>query len=60
MVVQVDGRVRARLTVSAGTAEAEVRRQALALDSVQRHLDGAEVERLVFVPDRLVNIVRKI
>ncbi len=60
VVVQVDGRVRARLTVSAGTAEAEVRRQALALDSVQRHLDGAEVERLVFVPDRLVNIVRKI
>ncbi len=59
IVVQVDGRVRERLTVPAGTSQAEVRRQALELEAVQRHLADAEVARVVFVPDRLLNIVRE-
>ena len=57
VVVQVDGRVRDRLTVPAGSGQQEVADRAMALPSVQKHLQGAQVERVVFVPDRLLNIV---
>ncbi len=59
LVVQVDGRVRDRLSVPADVTEAEVRRQALSCDGVRRHLDGRRVARVVYVPGRLVNVVTK-
>ncbi len=57
MVVQVDGRVRDRLEVPAGTGEAEAQELALACDGVRRQLDGRRVARVIHVPGRLVNIV---
>lgn len=57
LAVQVDGRVRDRLTVPAGITEAEARALALESDGVRRHLDGRRVARVVFVPGRLVNVV---
>jgi leucyl-tRNA synthetase len=57
LVVQVDGRVRARLRVPAGTPEAEAARLALAAPSVAAHLDGRRPARIVHVPDRLLNLV---
>jgi leucyl-tRNA synthetase len=57
LVVQVDGRVRARLRGPAGTPEAEAARLALAAPSVAAHLDGRRPARIVHVPDRLLNLV---
>ena len=57
LVVQVDGRVRDRLTVPAEIGEAEARALALNCDGVRRHLDGRRVTRVVYVPGRLVNVV---
>ncbi|MEA3406954.1 MAG: leucine--tRNA ligase, partial [Chloroflexota bacterium] len=57
LVVQVDGRLRARLDVPADVTEEEAREAALADANVQRHLEGEEVERMVYVPGRLVNFV---
>jgi leucyl-tRNA synthetase len=57
LVVQVDGRVRARLRVPAGTPEAEVVRRALAAPPVAAHLDGQSPRRIVHVPDKLLNLV---
>ncbi len=57
LVVQVDGRVRARLRVPAGLPEAEVVRLALAAPKVAGHLDGVRPRQVVHVPDRLVNLV---
>jgi leucyl-tRNA synthetase len=37
--------------------EAQVRQQALACENVQRHLAGRRVERVIYVPGRLVNLV---
>jgi leucyl-tRNA synthetase len=59
VVVQVDGRVRARLTVRPGTAEDTLTSQALADGKVQPWLRAREVERVVVVPGRLVNIVTR-
>ena len=57
--VQVNGKVRARLTVAAGATDEELRRLALAQPQVQAHTAGKRVERTVVVPGRLVSIVAK-
>ena len=59
IVVQVNGKVRARFTAAPGTARKELEKKALALDNVRRHLEGKEIKKVVVVPDRLVNIVAR-
>ncbi len=57
LVVQVNGRVRDRLTVPAGISEAQAKELALASDRAREHMVGKSVRRVVYVPGRLVNIV---
>jgi len=57
VVVQVNGKLRDRLHVPAGTVESELVRLALASERVQAHLDGAEPRKTIVVPDRLVSLV---
>ena len=59
VVVQVDGKVRSRLTVDANASAADVERQALADARVQPWLNARQVDRVVVVPNRLVNIVTR-
>jgi len=59
LVVQVNGKVRERLLVAAGTAEEEVRDLALASPKVQRYTAGKEVAKVIYVPGQLINIVVK-
>ena len=59
IVVQVDGRVRSRLTAGVGRPEAEIRELALADGRVRPWLDGRQVAKVVVVPGRLVNIVTR-
>jgi leucyl-tRNA synthetase len=59
IVVQVDGRVRGRLTAGADAQEAEIREMALADGKVLPWLDGRQVAKVVVVPGRLVNIVTR-
>ena len=56
VVVQVNGKLRDRLHVPAGTPENELVALALASERVQAHVDG-EPRRTIVVPDRLVNVV---
>jgi len=57
LVVQVNGKLRARLEVSAEITEDEAREAALSDDNVQRHIAGREVRKVIYVPGRLVNLV---
>jgi leucyl-tRNA synthetase len=57
VVVQVNGKVRDRLQVAAGTSEESNTAMALASESVRRHLDGKPPRKIVYVPDKLVSIV---
>jgi len=57
IVVQVNGKVRGRVTVAANAAEAEVRAAALADDNVQRFVAGQPVRKVIVVPGKLVNVV---
>ena len=57
IAVQVKGKLRDTLTVAKGLPNAELEALALASEKVQRAIDGAEVRKVIVVPDRLVNIV---
>ena len=57
VVVQINGKVRDRLQIRAGTAEDEVRGMALKSDAVIKHLDGKAPKKIIYVPDKLVSIV---
>jgi leucyl-tRNA synthetase len=59
IVVQVDGRVRSRLTVDAAAGEGEIRERALGDGKVTPWLDGRRVAKVVVVPGRIVNIVTR-
>jgi leucyl-tRNA synthetase len=55
--VQVNGRLRARLTVAADTSETELEALALADPHVRPHLDGKPVKKVVVAKGKLVNVV---
>ena len=55
--IQVNGRVRGRIEVAYDTPEAEIKRQALQVPQVQSFLTAQKVTRMIYVPERLVNIV---
>jgi leucyl-tRNA synthetase len=57
VVVQVNGRLRSRLTLPAGADEAAAREAALADDNVRRFVGGKPVRKVVYVPGKLVNVV---
>jgi leucyl-tRNA synthetase len=57
MVVQVNGRLRAHVTVAVGADESTVRAAALADPHVQKFVGAAAVRKVIIVPGKLVNIV---
>lgn len=59
IVLQVNGKVRGRLTVPAEATKEELEKTAMADANVQAHIGDATVRKVICVPGRLVNIVAK-
>jgi len=57
IVVQVNGKLRAWITIPLGAPEDKVKEEALKSDKILRYIQGRDIKRIVVVPDRLVNIV---
>ena len=57
IVVQVNGKLRAKLDVATDTAEEEIKQLALADKNVQTFMDNKKPTKMIYVPGRLVNIV---
>ncbi|MEN3157914.1 leucine--tRNA ligase [Alkalimonas sp. NCh-2] len=57
IVVQVNGKVRAKLTVAADANQEQVLEQAKADDNVQRYLEGVSIRKAIYVPGKLLNLV---
>jgi leucyl-tRNA synthetase len=55
--VQVNGKKRADLMIERTADAAAIEKAALALDGVQRALDGRSVKKVIIVPQRIVNVV---
>ncbi|MDR2180389.1 MAG: leucine--tRNA ligase [Synergistaceae bacterium] len=59
IVVQVNGKVRAKLSMSAGIDEARLKERVMSDPQVHEKIAGREIVRVIAVPDKLVNIVVK-
>ncbi|MFQ6372192.1 leucine--tRNA ligase [Shewanella sp. YIC-542] len=57
VVVQVNGKLRAKITVAADATKEQVEALALADEQVQKHTDGKTVRKVIYVPGKLLNIV---
>ena len=57
LVVQVNGKVRAKISASANITEAEANEIAMEDPGVQKHTQGLEIRKVIYVPGKLLNIV---
>ena len=57
VVVQVNGKLRGRISVSVSAAKEDVEAMALQEPNVAKHLDGKTVRKVVVIPGKLVNVV---
>jgi leucyl-tRNA synthetase len=55
--VQVNGRVRGRITIARDASEETARALALADTGAKPHLEGKTVKKFVYVPGRIVNVI---
>ncbi|MEI6892216.1 MAG: leucine--tRNA ligase, partial [Pontiella sp.] len=56
MVIQVNGKVRAKIKVASSATKEEIETTALAAEKVQSWLEGKTIRKVIVVPGRLVNI----
>lgn len=59
IVVQINGKVRERMTVPAQLDKDELEKYALEQDNVKGHIEGKEIVKVIAVPKKLINIVVK-
>ena len=57
LVIQVNGKLRGKMSVAVGAERETIIEQALADENVQRFVDGKQVRKVIVVPERLVNVV---
>jgi leucyl-tRNA synthetase len=57
LMVQVNGKLRAKISVAADADQKQVETVAFADENVQRFTEGKEVRKIILVPGRLLNIV---
>ena len=55
--VQVNGKLRDRLEVPAGTSGEEIKKLALESNAIQKHTDGKTIRKVIYVPGKMINIV---
>jgi leucyl-tRNA synthetase len=59
VVVQVNGKLRAKLELKPGASKDEAEKDALANELIKKHIENREVIKVIFVPDKLINIVTR-
>ncbi|MBI4180595.1 MAG: leucine--tRNA ligase, partial [Chloroflexi bacterium] len=59
LVIQVNGKLRDRITVPVSITEDEAKEQAMASEKVKTHMEGKPIIKTIYVPGKLVNLVVK-
>ena len=57
IVFQINGKVKGKLTVPAGSTQEAVQAQVMLAEVVKQALVGESIKRVVFVPNKLMNLV---
>jgi len=59
MVIQVNGKLRSRITVPADASDEEIKEGALSDEKARKWIEGKEIKKVIVVPKKLVNVVVK-
>jgi len=57
LIIQINGKVRDKVEVGAGKTEEEIKEIVLTQEKTQRWLEGKEIRKIIFIPNKLINIV---
>ena len=57
MAIQVKGKLRATHDFAISASEDEIKKIAIELPAITKHIDGAEIRKIIVVPKKIVNIV---
>ena len=57
LVIQINGKVRDKVTVAASIVEEEARNLALSSERIKSHVQDRNINKVIYVPQKLVNIV---
>lgn len=57
MVVQVNGKMRGKFTISKDASEEDIKKEALCLKTVQAQIEGKEIRKFIIIKGKIVNIV---
>jgi len=57
IIVQVNGKVRSKITVSAATSKEDIEALGLADETVVRFTEGKTIRKIIYIPGKLLNIV---
>lgn len=57
IVIQINGKVRAEFEAETGIGEEEAKEKALGMTEVQKWIDGKDIKKVIYVPNKLVSIV---
>jgi len=57
--IQINGKIRDRITVSADISDDEIKQQVLSCDRVQKYIENADITKFIIVPKRLISIAVK-
>lgn len=57
VVIQINGKLRGKIDIPASASKEEVEKLAAAEPSVQKHLEGLTIRKIIVIPQKLVNIV---
>ena len=56
-IIQVNGRVRGKIEIEAGITEEKAKKLALSEEKIKKWVGGKEIKKIIFVPNKLINIV---
>ena len=57
MVVQINGKLRGKITVTKNAEQKQIENQAVEDEKVKQNLKGKTIKKIIVIPERLVNIV---
>ena len=57
IVVQINGKVRTEIMIDVNQNEEEIKKQAIANEIISKHLVDQEIKKIIYVKNRLINIV---
>ena len=57
LIVQINGKLRDTISVDSGISEEMAQEAAMSSEKIQGHINGITIKKVIYVPDRLINIV---